>query len=293
MSEAQSGSAMLAGNPAGQPAAGSQPGGAPAASTPPADGGQGNPPAPAPGNWYDSIEDAELKGYVQNKGWKDPVELATGYKNLEKLLGGEKLPLPKGADDKDGWARVYDALGRPKSAEEYKLPVPDGDTGEFAKQAASKFHELGISQQQAQALAEWFNATQAGQLEQLGQQSAQAIEKDMTALKSEWGQAWDENVNLGQRAAREFGLNAQKLEAMEQALGTGELMKLMAKIGRGLTEHNFEGGRSTNTFGMTPEAAKQRIADLKADKSWTAKYIGGDVDAKAEMQRLMGLAFPE
>ena len=287
MSEASSGSAVLAGNPAGQPAADPAPGGAPAASTPPAGS------APAPGNWFDTFEDSDLKGYVTNKGWKDPADLANGYRNLEKLLGSEKLPMPKGAEDKEGWSRVYDALGRPKSAEEYKLPVPDGDPGDFAKAAAGKFHELGISQQQAQSLAEWFNQTQAGQLEQMTAQQAQNVEKQLTDLKGEWGQAYDENVNLGQRAAREFGLNEQKLNAMEQALGTGELLKLMAKIGRGLTEHNFEGGRSTQSFGMTPEAAKQRINDLRGDRAWSAKYIAGDVEAKAEMQRLMSLAHPE
>jgi hypothetical protein len=292
MSEAQSGSAMLAGNPAGQPAAGSEAGGAPAASTPPAGDG-GAPASPASGAWYDAIEDAELKGYVQNKGWKDPVELATGYKNLEKLLGSEKVPLPKGAEDKEGWARVYDALGRPKSAEEYKLPLPEGDNGEFAKQASAKFHELGISQQQAQSLAEWWNQTQQGQLEQMNQQQNQNVEKQLTDLKGEWGQAWDENVNLGQRAAREFGLNQEKLQALESAMGTGELLKFMAKIGRGLTEHTFEGGRSTSTFGMTPEAAKQRINDLRSDRAWAGKYMSGDAEAKAEMQRLMSLAYPQ
>lgn len=300
MSEAASGSAILVGNPAGDNASGN--GGAAGTNatqtttttTPPAgDGGNTNANTNAAGNWWDSIQDNELKGYVQNKGWKDPVELATGYKNLEKLLGGEKLPLPKGEDDAEGWSRVFDALGRPKTADDYKLPVPEGQTGEFAKAAAAKFHELGISAKQANALAEWWNQTGTAQRDQMMQQSSQATERDINTLRQEWGNAWDENVELGRRAAREFGLPQEMLNKMESAMGTKPLLELMAKIGRGFTEHNFEGGRSTNSFGMTPAAAQQRINDLRNDKEWSSKYLQGNADAKAEMARLMALAYPE
>lgn len=279
-----SGSALLAGNPAPAPAAADN---SPAPAAAPAE-------SAANGAWWDSIEDGDLKGYVQNKGWSNPVELATGYRNLEKLLGGEKIPMPKGAEDAEGWSRVYDALGRPKSAEDYKLSVPEGyGDQEFAKAAAGKFHELGLSAKQAQALTDWYNQTQGGALEQQTTQLAQRSEQELSTLRQEWGGAWDENVELGRRAAQEFGLDGDKLWAIEKALGTSELLKFMSRVGRGLTEHTFESGRSTTSFGMTPEAAKQRISALRGDTEFTAKYLSGNADAKAEMARLMSVAFPD
>lgn len=300
MSEANSGSGVLSGNPASNPAAGGTAGaGAPSGNQNPAGdagnhaGNAGN-QAPANGNWYDSIEDNDLKGYVQNKGWKDPKELADGYRNLEKLLGGEKMPMPKGADDKDGWNRVYDALGRPKTAEEYKLPVPEGDNGEFAKVASGKFHELGLSAAQAQGLAEWWNATQAQNMQNFQAQSNAKIESDLQSLKSEWGAAYDENVEFGRRAAREYGLDQDKLSKIESALGTAEMIKLMAQIGRAQGEAKFvDGENKGNTFGMTPAAAQQRIEQLRADRDWTSKYLAGNADATNELARLMKLAYPE
>ena len=284
MSDAMSGSAVLAGNPAAAPAAGNE-GGQGAASPAPA-------PASAPaGAWYDGIEDGDLKGYVQNKGWKDPVELANGYRNLEKLLGTEKVPLPKGAEDKEGWGRVYDALGRPKSADDYGLQLPEGGNGDFLKAAAGKFHELGLSKAQAAELANWYNEQATGQVGAAQQAQAAKVEQDIQSLKGEWGQAWEENVELGRRAARQFGLDQGKLESLENAFGTGEMLKFMARIGRGLTEHTFESGRSTNSFGMTPDAARQRISALREDRDWSAKYLGGNADAKAELQRLMEVAY--
>lgn len=291
MSDAMNGSAILAGNPAGEPA-GNAGGTPPASNTPPA--GNTNGDSGQSGNtWYDKFEDAELKGYVQNKGWKDPSELAVGYKNLEKLLGGEKLPMPKGADDAEGWGRVYDALGRPKSAEEYKLPLPTGDDGGFAKVASGWMHEAGLNQKQAEIIASKWNEYMQTANGNETQQSAAKVEADLTSLKGEWGQTWDENINLGQRAAKTFGLDADKLSAMENALGTGEMLKLMSRIGRGLTEHNFEGGNTPTGFGMTPAAAQERITALRNDPAWASKYMSGGADQQAEMRKLMAIAYPD
>lgn len=284
----QSGSALLAGNPAATPAA-DIPSGMPIGVT---DSTPVSAPA-ANGSWYDKIEDADLKGYVQNKGWSDPVELANGYRNLEKLLGGEKVPLPKGAEDAEGWNRVYDSLGRPKDASGYKLNVPEGSDPAFTNEAAGKFHELGLSGKQAEQLAEWWGSKQTAAMEEYAQAGAQKAEQDVQSLRKEWGGAWDENVELGRRAASEFGLGEDKLSAVEQALGTGEMLKFMARVGRGLVEHTFEGGRTTSAFGMTPEAARQRVGVLRTDPEFTSKYLSGNADSRAEMERLMRLAYPD
>lgn len=295
MSDGANGSATLAGNPAGDGAAGGN-GGAPGAvSGGLPDGGQGGgtPPAPA-ASWLDSIEDSDLKGYVQNKGWKDPRELADGYRNLEKLLGGEKLPLPKGEDDAEGWARVYDSLGRPQAADAYKIPTMGEGQDQFVKDVQAKFHELGLSEKQGNALAEWYHGVQQGMVDSSLAGMGQKAEADLASLKTEWGGAYDENIEFGRRAAREYGLDEAKLSKMEQALGTGEMLKLMARIGRSQGEASFQrGDGGSGQFGMTPAQAQARISELKADKGWTQKYVAGDADARAEFARLHQLAFPE
>ena len=47
------------------------------------------------------------------KGWRGPADMLTSYRALEKMLGSEKLPLPRDEQDRDGYERVYKALGRP------------------------------------------------------------------------------------------------------------------------------------------------------------------------------------
>lgn len=248
---------------------------------------------PASSDWVSSIGDEDLRGYVQNKGWSDPVELANGYRNLEKLLGGEKLPLPKGDDDADGWTRVYEALGRPKTAAEYKLDPPENGDTSFLNEASNWMHEAGLSQRQATLMAAKWNEYTNAMLRANAEQVDAESQRQLDALKSEWGGAWDENFELAKRAARQFGLNQSALEGLEAGIGTGEMYKLLSRIGRGLTEHTFESGKTTQGFGLTPEAARSRLNALRNDPDWSAKYMNGNKDAQDEMARLMAVAYPE
>jgi hypothetical protein len=91
---------------------------------------KGSPP------WLDGVQDTELREFIQNKGWNDPAEMAQGYRNLEKLVGGEKLPLPKGDTDSEGWERVFKAPGMPAKPEDYQLPDLE---------SAAAYHKLGLT----------------------------------------------------------------------------------------------------------------------------------------------------
>lgn len=280
---------------------------APAAAAAPVapDGGAADPviaaavapvPPAATGKWYDGMQDADLKSYVETKGWKTPEDAMASYRGLEKLVGVEKIPMPKGDDDKEGYERVYAALGRPAKAEDYKLPVPDGMDRTFATSAEAKFHELGLSAKQASALAEWNNEYLATHMQSQQESAALQTEQDVTALKREWGPAaFDENIALGRKAAQEFEITPH-IDKLEQALGTKATLELLSRIGRGLTEHTFEGGQTTAGFGMTPESAKAEITQLTGspvkpgDKEFMASYLAGEPKALARMERLQKIA---
>lgn len=121
-------------------------------------------------------------------------------------------------------------------------------------------------------------------------------EQDFAALKTEWGAAFNQNLELGKRAAMQFipgtaDERAATLTALEQSLGTGKLMKLMANIGQGLGEHKVVGGESGQGL-MTPAQATQRIAELKSNKDWASAYLSGDKSKAKELQDLIAMANP-
>ena len=122
---------------------------------------------------------------------------------------------------------------------------------------------------------------------------AQSAEQQMAELQQEWGKEFDANIEAGRRAARQFGVGEEMLTKMENAIGTKDMLKFFANIGKGMGEDSFVDGQSSGKFGMSPEAARVRINNLKSDPNWTAKYLGGDANAKEELERLMRVGYPK
>lgn len=239
--------------------------------------------------WVDSIADPGLKAYVTNKGWKDPADVAHGYQNLEKLLSGEKIPMPKGDKDIEGWNRMYKAIGRPETPDGYKLPAPpNGDNG-FLTDAAKVFHEAGLSTKQANSLAKWYS--------EYGARITRANDDSITArntqelerYKREQGAQFDAKVEMGRRAARQFGWSNEMLAAIDRQFGTHALLTTFAKMGEGLVEHVVAGEGQTK-FAMSATQAQAALTDLKQDREFIAKYTAGDADAKARMFALQAAA---
>jgi hypothetical protein len=247
-------------------------------------------------DWTTGLND-ELRGYVQNKGFKDPASVVDSYRNLEKLHGVPRerlLKLPEKAED-PAWNDIYNRLGRPDKAEEYGLAAPEGSDGNFAKMAAGKFHELGLSKTQAQKLSEWWNGSVGDQAKQMQQERVNQLQQEQTALKKEWGAAYDQNVDLAKRAAGKFGLSKELIAKMEAHTGFSDIMKFMANVGTALGEHNYVSGDSKNPgFGaMTPDAAMNEMNMLRNDSAWIQKFMNNDVEAKKRWDQLNKYAFPD
>ncbi len=77
-------------------------------------------------SWVDAISDPEVLGYIQKKGWSAPADIVQGYRNLEKLVGNEKVPLPRGEQDAEGWERVSPpSVARPRPMPtNCRMPMP-------------------------------------------------------------------------------------------------------------------------------------------------------------------------
>jgi hypothetical protein len=276
----------------GAPSASPSPGGATINVNP--SGGSTQPPVPGTSNdWTSGLND-ELKGYAQNKGWKDPSSVVDSYRNLEKVHGVPRerlLKLPEKAEDAE-WGEVYNRLGRPSKADDYQLPVPEGDKGEFAKIAGGKFHELGLTKDQGQKLAKWWNDSLSQNKQTFEAQRTQALEGELNALKQEWGQAYDQNVNIARKAMTTFGISNEKIESLEKTTGFTDLMKLLHGIGSKIGEDQFISGDSKAGFGtMTPSAAESEIRTLRNDQSFVKDLLAKKADAVKRWDQLHQWAY--
>lgn len=270
------------------PAAAPAPG-APAAPSAPA-------PATAPAADWTSALNEETRGFVQTKGWRSPDDLIGSYRGLEKLVGYPQdkiVQLPKDAADEAAWGSVYAKLGRPETAEGYKLPVPAGDNGDFAKAAAPVLHKLGLSAKQAEGLATWWNEAQGAMARTHADEITAKHKTDVEGLQREWGAAYDKNATVVDRAAQAFGMDVATLDALKQSMGPAKAMKFLHAIGSKMGEADYVDGKGQGMGVMTPEQARAEIGALKKDSAWTAKYLSGDKEARTQMDRLHRWAYPE
>lgn len=244
--------------------------------------------------WHGKVSNDDNKGWLANKGFKDLDTWVESHKNLEKLVGSQRLAIPQGPDDTANWDKVFNALGRPEKPEQYEFKAPEGRelNAELVGHFAPLMHGLGLNQRQASGLVEAYTALEVQRQQQEEAAFAAKSEEDVRSLRSEWGETFDAKIELGRRALRQFGMT-EHVDALEKALGTKGLLSLVARIGEGLGEHRIENGKDGGSFGMTPAAAQQRIAELRADPNWSRAYLAGDADKKAEMARLMKAAYPE
>lgn len=248
---------------------------------------------PSPGSVWSASLDDETKSYVSNKGWKEPTDILMSYRNLEKFAGGSKnlVELPGDGADETALAAFYSRLGRPDDPEKYGLEVPEGGSPELVDWFKSAAFKHGLSQKQAASLYSEWNGMSGEMQEKLESQRAQSAETELKALKGEWGQAYDKMIGAGRRAASALGYDAGKLSAIEERLGTGEMMRLFATLGSKMGEDEFVGDRDpSGGFGVTPAAAQQQINDLKMDKDFMAQYLKGTPEAVSKMKRLMEAA---
>jgi hypothetical protein len=191
----------------------------------------------------------------------DPAAAAAAAAAAEpsvKLPGKDATP--------EQWAEFYKAVGAPDTPEAYQLPVPEGQDGEFAKTAATWFKDAGLLPQQAQALAsKWneFTSAQAAAAEAAEQQRIATLDQQNkaqeAALKTEWGQQHDANMELARRAVRQFiptDKAGDVIAALEDRLGYAETIKFMHAIGKGLGEHDAPG------LGRAPAPGRKSAAEI-------------------------------
>lgn len=264
-------------------------------------GGTGTDPVNTPGGndppkaWYSGIEDSDIRGFAELKGWKDPSEAVRSYRDLEKFQGlpPERLAKVPEKEDAEGWKAFNQRFGwaAPADPKDYALPVPDGHGRDFADAMQAKFHELGVPPELGRQIAGAANDFTLSKM----QADEQAVElehaQDLTKLRSEWGGTFNEMQQLADRASEQVvksgWLSDVQMEGIRDVLGTAGFMRLFANLGSQQGEAKFIDSTTPTALGpMSPDAAKARMTQLQQDKEWFGRYEAGGVKERQEYAHL-------
>jgi hypothetical protein len=251
------------------------------------------------GDWRASLSD-DIRNDPSLASIQDVNGLAKSFIHGQRMVGADKVVIPKDDASPDEMNDFYNRLGRPEKYELSRPDLPEGlEYNQDMETAMLKLmHESGLSQKQAQNLfTGYMNYIGKGHQDMTVGRESQIAEWDRE-IKQEFGAAYDERIDAAQRAAAEFG-GEQFLGWLDET-GLGDhpmFIKMFSKIGMGIMEDSADTSGRGNSFTLTPDAARQEIARLQRDPNFMKQYNDSETDGHAaaieKMQALFGFAYPE
>jgi hypothetical protein len=201
-------------------------------------------------NWRDAVPEDYRR--VAEK-FTSPADVVKSYAELERKLG-RAVNLPGKDANEDEREAFYERLGRPPSANDYDIDLPDElaeaiHADEGARAQLDSFlghaHKAGLTNEQAQAAVEWYLAN-LGDTSLSQQQRMETNHATLEAdLRREWGADYDSNIEYGRRALMAFG-DPETLDRLEDVVGAPSVVRMMARIGRRMGEAGDVGRGGTS-----------------------------------------------
>lgn len=239
----------------------------------------------------------DLKANDSLKTIPDVPTLAKAFVDTKALVGVDKRPKwnDKWTDkERDEWHRE---AGWPESADKYEAYKDglkdDDELHEHLKIVRETAHELRLDNARSKALQAKFakNALEGRRLKE--EADAKALSEAETALKKDWGDKWNENVEVANKAVATFG-DPEFVEFLASSkLGNHpKMIRMMEKVGRLMMDDKALAAKSG--FKVTDqESAKAEIEMLKNDKVFMDSYFAGNQVAMDRINRLRAIAYAE
>jgi hypothetical protein len=146
-------------------------------------------------SWKESISE-EFRNDPNISKFTEIDALAKSYINATRMIGTDKVAVPNENSTDDQWNEVYTKLGRPETADKYKLdaksdivPIDEAAIKTFAETS----HKLGLNNKQAQGILEYYKGMMEGTAQQTKIDAETSQVQAEQELRQEWGKSFDEN----------------------------------------------------------------------------------------------------
>ena len=203
------------------------------------------------------------------EGFNDAVKSHLG---LVRLVGNEKVPIPKGKDDTLARDIFNKAMGVPDSPEGYALndvSVPEGMKGlAFDKATFAKtIHAQHLTPEQAKGLWDAYTGMTHQAYDKALKDRQETLTTIVNQLRSEWGDAYQSKVELGQMVINKFSDSQEANDFITAVLVSDPRgAKFLAKIGDQFAENKI-GEFKYQRHSLTPEEAQKEIDSIRKDPS--------------------------
>jgi|TARA_Y100000034_G_scaffold130922_2_gene190536 hypothetical protein len=234
-------------------------------------------PAPEPaigtGAWKSGLESDLLSSPLAQKFKDDPEGLNNMVKShigLEKMMGHDKVPIPKGPDDVEGWNIFSKALGIPDKAEGYglgdaKIPDTMKDMTFNKEQFAEIMHAHKLTPAQAKGLWETYQQQSIDAYGKALDTHKVDMNKIVNQMKGKWGDAYEGNIELGQMVINKFTGNKEMADHLTAVMAKDPVaIEFLAKVGEQFAENKI-GEFGYKRFSLSPEQSQGEIDSILRD----------------------------
>ena len=221
----------------------------------------------------DLQKDASLESFKDETEMINmPINVAKSFIHTKKMVGADTIKIPKTDDE---WADIYNKLGRPETQELYALTSPEGvnpalkdmigkDTEWFRELA----HKQGLSDKQATALFQEYAKRVSDSYSNTMSQSEEEAMNGEIKLRTEFGQAYEGNKILGDRALEKLG--GESFMEFAKALGLDrhiEFNRFKFKLGNMMAE-DLGLDKATGQLITSKESLQEQITVLQANPAY-------------------------
>ena len=233
-------------------------------------------------SWKEAISE-EFRNDPNISKFTEIDALAKSYINATRMIGQDKVAVPNENSTDDQWNEVYAKLGRPESADKYKLdvkseavPIEDGAIKQFAETS----HKLGLNNKQAQGILEYYKSMMEGSAQQFKVDTETAQAQAEQQLRQEWGKTFEENVKkAGSVAKANLGVDVLDMQLKDGTrLGDHpDIIKGFAKIADMMSEDTIVATESENVDqGKDIEQEISRIMNDRTGPYWNKTHPDHD-----------------
>jgi hypothetical protein len=207
-------------------------------------------PTEVAGNWFDGLHadfkaDPSVETFTKtDDGLNKFVE---SHLNLRKKMGTAVWIPQEGAKPEDV-ADFRTKLGIPQTPDKYEIKYKEHEALQIDENIDKTYkalaHKVGLTPKQAQELADF----DADRLINAHTTSTKAYEEAVNAVKEEWGNDYQVNIDRANNLIRSFADEKDK-EAIARYGNDPALARIFNKIGLAMSEHSFVQGNGNDVAG--------------------------------------------
>lgn len=230
----------------------------------PSSGGSGVQPS-----WRDSLP-TDIKDDPSLKNYSDVENLAKAFIHTKAQVGKKGVILPGEKATEEDWNRYYKEIGVP-DADKYSVKFPDGykmpeATGKWFNSAARKY---GLMQHQAEGFIKDYIQFEGTQVKSINEAKITEQTKQLSDMKTEWGEAYDKNLNKANFAltnigGKEFG---QKFLGYlkEKGLNNEPMIAMFAAHAANLMKEDTLAEGINGASGESPKEISAQIKEVEGE----------------------------